>query len=192
MCQRRLASYFFVDQKTLFASSPSTHQSFPPTTPIKVHNLTRDELAECQLKGLFYNCDEKYFLGHRCKEHKFFMAISEDVVEEEDVISLVKELPRLNATLDLADPPEVEPLISLNSLSDFFSPQTLKLIGYIKHRKFTILIDSGSTHNFIHRRIAQETNCYIDHVVNNFQIMIDNGGCMKCVGRCENVCLQIG
>jgi hypothetical protein len=39
--------------------------------------------------------------------------------------------------------------------------------------------------------IAQETNCYIC-AVNNFQIMIANGGPMKCGGRCENVCLQIG
>jgi hypothetical protein len=67
----------------------------------------------------------------------------------------------------------------------------LKLIGYIKHRKVIILVDSGSTHNFIHRCIAQETNCYI-RVVNNFQIMIANGGSMKCGGWCENIRLQIG
>ena len=53
------------------------------------------------------------------------------------------------------------------------------------------MVDSGSTHNFIHRRIVQETHCYI-HAVKNFQIMIANGGSMKCGGRCENVHLQIG
>jgi hypothetical protein len=52
-------------------------------------------------------------------------------------------------------------------------------------------MDSGSTHNFIHRCISQEVNCYIC-VVNNFQIMISNGGSMKCGGRCENVRIQIG
>jgi hypothetical protein len=70
------------------------------------------------------------------------------------------------------------------------TPQTLKLIGYIKHRKVIIMIDSGSTHNFIHHRIAQETHCYI-HVVNNFQIMIANDGFMKCGGHYENVHLQM-
>jgi hypothetical protein len=90
-----------------------------------------------------------------------------------------------------SDPPKVEPVISLNDLTGFYAPQTLKLIRYIKHRKVIILIDSGSTHNFIHRRITQETNCYI-RAVNNFQIMIANGGSMKCGGRCENVYLQIG
>jgi hypothetical protein len=90
-----------------------------------------------------------------------------------------------------SDPPEVEPVISLNALTGFSSPQTLNIIGYIKHRKVIILADSGNTHNFIHRCIAQETNCYI-RGVNNFQIMIANDGSMKCGGCCENVHLQIG
>jgi hypothetical protein len=54
-----------------------------------------------------------------------------------------------------------------------------------------ILVDSGSTHNFIHHHISQETNCYIC-AIKNFQIMISNGGSMKSGVRCENVHLQIG
>jgi hypothetical protein len=96
------------------------------------------------------------------------------------------ELPLPFELTPLFDLPEVELVISLNSLTDFSAPQNLKLIGYIKNRKVIILMDSGSTHNFIHRRISQEVNCYIC-VVNNFQIMISNGGSMKCGGRCENV-----
>jgi hypothetical protein len=80
-----------------------------------------------------------------------------------------------------SNPPEVEPVISMNALTGFSAPQTLKLIGYIKHRKVIILVDSGSTHNFIHRCISQETNCYI-RAVNNFKIMISNGMSMKCGG----------
>jgi hypothetical protein len=79
----------------------------------------------------------------------------------------------------------------LDSLIGFSSPQNLKLIGYIKHMKFIILVDSGSTHNRIHHCLAQEIYCYIC-VVNYFQIMITNGGSIKCGGHCENVCLQIG
>ena len=90
-----------------------------------------------------------------------------------------------------SNPPKVELVISLNALTGFSMPQTLKLIGYIKHRNVIILVESGSTHNFIHCRIAQETHCYI-HVVNNFQIMIFHGGSIKCGGHCENVCLQNG
>jgi hypothetical protein len=90
-----------------------------------------------------------------------------------------------------SDPPKVELIISLNSLTGFSDPQTLKLISYIKQRKVIILVDSGNTHNCIHLCIAQEIHCYI-HAVNNFQIMIANGGSMKCGGLYEIVRLQIG
>jgi hypothetical protein len=119
------------------------------------------------------------------------MAIFEDFVDDETEASLVVELPKPAHITSPSYPPEVEPVISLNALTSFYAPQTLKLIGYIKNRKVIILIDSGRTHNFIHQRIAQESHFYI-HAINNFQIMISSGGSMKCGGHCENVCLQIG
>jgi hypothetical protein len=112
-------------------------------------------------------------------------------LEEDEETASMSELAKSTDITPPSDPPEVEPIISLNSLTSFSAPQTLKLIGYIKHRNVIILVDSGSTHNFIHHCIAQETHCYI-HVVNNFQIMISNGGSMKCGEHCENVHYQIG
>jgi hypothetical protein len=84
-----------------------------------------------------------------------------------------------------------EPVISLHALSGISAPQTLKIKGYIKHRPIAVLIDSGSTHNFIHYRLAEEIHCFV-RPVSNFQILIANGGMMKCGGRCENVKLQMG
>jgi hypothetical protein len=121
-------------------------------------------MDECQLKILCYNCDDKYFPGQKCKEQKMFMAISKDNLEEDVVTPLVLESPEITDITPSFKPPEVELIISLNPLTGFSTPQTLKLIGYIKHQKVIILVDSGSTHNFIHRCIAQETHCYI-HVV---------------------------
>ena len=148
-------------------------------------------MVERQLKGLCYNCDDKYFSGHKCKEQKIFMAISEDISEEDEETPSVSESPESTDITPPSDPPKIEPVIFLNVLTGFSAPQTLKLIGYIKHQKVIILADSGNTHNFIHRRISQETHCYI-HAINNFQIIIANGGSMKCEGCCENVGLQIG
>jgi hypothetical protein len=119
------------------------------------------------------------------------MAMTKDISKEEVVISPVDELPPPSDPTPPSSPPKVEQVISLKALNGLCAPQTLKLIGYITNRKVIILVDSGSTHNFIHCRIAQEVNCYI-HAVNNFQIVIANGGSVKCGGRCENVRLQIG
>jgi hypothetical protein len=68
----------------------------------------------------------------------------------------VAELPEPTDLTPPSDPPEVEPVISLNALTGFSAPQTLKLIGYIKHQKVIILIDSGNTHNFIHRAFPKK------------------------------------
>jgi hypothetical protein len=106
-------------------------------------------MDERQLKGLCYNCDDKYFPGHKCKEQNLFMAISEDIQEDDDDTSPMPESPENSEINPPSDPPAEEPIISLNALTSFSAPQTLKLIGYIKHRKVIILVDSGSTHNFI-------------------------------------------
>jgi hypothetical protein len=84
----------------------------------------------------------------------------------------------------------MDPVISLHALSGILFPQTLKIKGYIKHRLVMVLINSGSTHNFIRCRLANEIHCFVFHV-SNFQILIANGGTMKCVGRCDNVKLQM-
>jgi hypothetical protein len=61
----------------------------PPSTPLKIHKLTRAEMVEHQLKGLCYNCDDKYFPRHKCKEQNIFMAVSGDVSEEDVEAPLV-------------------------------------------------------------------------------------------------------
>jgi hypothetical protein len=130
-------------------------------------------------------------MGHKCKEKNFLWPFLRTFLEDDSDASPLESFPQPDDNNPPSDQPDVEPLISLHALTGISSPQTLKLIGYIKHHKVIILIDSGNTHNFIHHRVSQETHCYI-HAVNNFQIMISNGGSMKCGGHCENVCLQIG
>lgn len=51
--------------------------------PLKFHNLTRAKMEECQLNGLYYNYDENYSLGQKCKEHKLSMAIFENIYDDE-------------------------------------------------------------------------------------------------------------
>jgi hypothetical protein len=111
-------------------------------------------MVERQLKGLCYNCDDKKFPRHKCKEQNIFMAISKDVLEDYVEAPFMAESPKPTDMTPPSDPPKVEPVISLNALTRFSAPQTPKPIGYIKNQKVIILVDSGSTHNLIHRRIA--------------------------------------
>jgi hypothetical protein len=119
------------NRKPSFIPRPKLVNPTTPSAPLKIQKLTRVEMDECQLKGLCYNCDDKYFLGHKCKEQKLFMAISEDILEEHVETPLVSKSPESTDITPPPDPPEVEPVISLNALIGFSNPQTLKIIGYI-------------------------------------------------------------
>jgi len=50
-------------------------------------------MVECQLKGLFYNYDEKHFPWHKCKDKNIFMGIYEDIFEEDGNVSHSEDLP---------------------------------------------------------------------------------------------------
>jgi hypothetical protein len=65
--------------KPSFIPFPKPLNPTTPSAPLKIQKLTRDEMAEHQLKGLCYNCDDKYFPSHKFKEQNLFMAISEDI-----------------------------------------------------------------------------------------------------------------
>ena len=80
---------------------------------------------------------------------------------------------------------------SSNALEGITTPQTLKIEGFIKKKKVIVLIDTGSTHNFIHCKIAKELNCFLYPTL-ECQVMIANGGTINCFGKCHNIKLTMG
>ena len=63
--------------------------------------------------------------------------------------------------------------------------------GYIKKKKVTMLIDSGSTHYFIHYKLAKALNSFIYPTL-EFQVTIANGGTINFFGKCHNINLTMG
>jgi hypothetical protein len=64
-------------------------------------------------------------------------------------------------------------------LAGINTPQTLNIKGYIKNKKVIVLIDSGSTYNFIHYKLTKDLNCFA-YLVPEFQVMIADGGTINC------------
>ena len=46
-------------------------------------DTTQAKIVECQHKGFYHIFDEKYFPKHKCKEKKLFLAILEDIYDDE-------------------------------------------------------------------------------------------------------------
>jgi hypothetical protein len=83
------------------------------------------------------------------------------------------------------------PTISCNALAGISTPQTLKIEGYIKDKKVIVLIDSGSTHNFIHYNLAKYLNWFV-YPVPEFQVMITDGRTINCSGKFNKINLTMG
>ena len=54
-----------------------------------------------------------------------------------------------------------------------------------------MLIDSGSTHNFIHCKVANELNFFL-YPAPECQVMVENGGTINFFGKCHNIKLTMG
>ena len=76
-------------------------------------------------KGLCYNCDERFGLGHRCKKQQlFFLELMEETEENSEAVELDPE----------SEPPQVVPEISLHALSSVSTPRTMRVIGLVRGR----------------------------------------------------------
>ena len=105
-------------------------------------------------KGLCYNCDEKWSSTRRCKGRVLlFIAdnpspIPDEPIPEPSLALLPEPIPATPIDFDTSsdlNPPHV----SLHALSGLPSSETFRLVRIINHTSLTILIDSGSTHNFL-------------------------------------------
>ena len=85
----------------------------------------------------------------------------------------------------------MSPTISCNALAGINTPQTLKIEGHIKKKNVIVLIDLGSTHNFIHFKVAKGLNSFLYPAL-EFEVMVANGGTINCSGKCHNIKLNMG
>ena len=113
--------------------------------------LTPRRLEEIKEKCLCFNCNRKYSKGHKCGEKKLFYIDYEGEEAEDQEPSQIEETEETTQE-------EITPTISCHALVGICTPQTLKIEGYIKKRKVTVLIDYGSTHNLIPCKLSKAIN----------------------------------
>jgi hypothetical protein len=118
----------------------------------KVHSVSlfkqRKRLRQC------FKCGDKYTPGHKCSTKGLHMI--EGVEEEED-----EGIKELEGTVQ-NECKEMSPIdefgLSLNALAENDTYNTIRIKGNYRGRDLIILIDSGSTHNFIDESTISELN----------------------------------
>ena len=78
-----------------------------------------------------------------------------------------------------SEPPHAVPEISLHALSGVSTPRTMLVTGLVRGRQLHILIDSGSTHNFVSLKFAKRLACSTTPAL-AFQVMVANGERLRC------------
>jgi hypothetical protein len=134
--------------------------STPPKTATPIKRLSPQELQARREKGLCYNCDDKYVQGHRCKRSfHILIANPEHASTSDDPLThlLLENQTVFQPDNELTpDPVTDSAQISLHALMGHTIPQTLRVLGLLKNSPVVVLIDSGSTHNFIQDRVAKQ------------------------------------
>jgi len=154
--ERALAAQY---SRPNFSAKGRPPQAPNTTQALKVQKVSPADMVERRKQGLFYYCDEKYSPGHKCKEPNFFQIDATDYssTEEDPPLEEHKALEEDHQKENVFD----EPIISLHALAGISSPQTLKIRGFLKHRPVVVLIDSGSTHNFIDQKVTDTVHCFV-------------------------------
>eukprot|EP00253_Pinus_taeda_P009120 PITA_09120 len=180
-----------MESKIMAIRKPTTHNYkdgsvVDPSLPQPIR-LKPQQMEEKRAKGLCYSCDSKYTKGHKCAKKKLFYIDCEEEEEKEQEMSKEDDILQ-KQTLDKE---EMNLTISCNALVGITTPQTIKIEGHIKKKKVIVLIDSGSTHNFIHCKIAKELNCFL-YLAPKCQVMFASGGTINSSGKCHNIKLSMG
>ncbi|KAD6454658.1 hypothetical protein E3N88_09364 [Mikania micrantha] len=156
----------------------SAQQLSQPKTNVK---LSDTEKQTRFLKGECFRCGDKYRPGHRCKTGTLKILEAEEETDES---------PPAAQQPDFVSDPEETAEISLHAILGKPHPTTMKVQGKINSTEVLILIDGGSTHNFISEILVRELHIPTQPVA-PFGVQIGNGDVIRCNNICKGLSLRI-
>ncbi|XP_042050620.1 uncharacterized protein LOC121795999 [Salvia splendens] len=176
------------DQKGTSSAVPQQqHQSQLATKPVyarapeysklPVIHLTPAQRADRTRRGVCIYCEEKWISSHACKRP--FLAYMGGDAEDEAEETVVSE-----------DPPEQPEVITVD-LSHIYAldgrqrPEAIDLRGIIEAELVVVLVDTDSSHDFLHPRIAQRLALPLT-AVKPFRVYVGN----RVLLVCSHVSLQ--
>ncbi|XXG53448.1 hypothetical protein AAC387_Pa03g1536 [Persea americana] len=83
--------------------------------------------------------------------------------------------------------PKESPLISLLALTSCSSPRTMRVEAIIGKKALVVLIDRGSTHNFVDQKLAHDLHMAVTPI-DTFMVKIANGERLICRERWKRKC----
>ncbi|XP_070037045.1 uncharacterized protein [Nicotiana tomentosiformis] len=149
-----------------------------PRVPVK--RLTPAEMQQHRDKGLCYYCDEKYVANHKCKSLPQILLLEDDsepLIAESAQITSDEMLAEKLQCLEL----QAQSTMPYHVLAGGYSPTILRFKGHAHGSPVAVLVDGGSTYNFIQTRPAKFLNLTVEPTI-NFSVVVGNGQRLCCEG----------
>ncbi|GKA55977.1 retrotransposon-related protein, partial [Tanacetum coccineum] len=147
--------------KTPLLPTPTSGTSKVTPKPLSIKWISPAERQERLSKGLCFKCDNRWVRGHKCPS-KFLLLMADEDVEEEQPPETKHE-----EALESGD------ILILNSLVGHGSPRSLQLWGTLGTGPVHILIDNGSTHNFIQPGVVERMKLPVTNT-KRFKVYVGN------------------
>ncbi|KAF7807916.1 Transposon Ty3-I Gag-Pol polyprotein [Senna tora] len=157
----------------------------PKSTPL--HPVKRLTPAEMQLKrekGECYTCDAKFSWAHKCPNRHYYILLveEEEVVEEAPTDPVLEEPPGTTTS--------VPHHLSLNALNSDIAVGTIRFSGSIQGIPVQVLLDGGSSDNFIQPRVVKCLKLPVEPTT-AFKVLVGNGNFLTGDGKVQRVELLI-
>ncbi|KAL1555207.1 hypothetical protein AAHA92_15677 [Salvia divinorum] len=141
----------------------------PEMSKLPIIRLSAAEKAERSKKGICWYCPDHWAPGHACRSNFLvYMGEEEDEAEQQD---------------EEQHPPE--PDVVTADLSHIYALEgrqrsdSIELQGSISKRPVTILVDTGSSHDFLHPDVAEKLHLPLT-AINPFRVYVGNGESLLC------------
>ncbi|KAJ0047050.1 hypothetical protein Pint_04933 [Pistacia integerrima] len=141
------------------------------------------EIEEHRKKGLCFHCTDIFGPRHDCK--KLFIMEARWLEEETDDVPY-------DSVEHHIDVHQIEEslAISLHAIAGTHTPQTMWVTSTINHRTMSVLLDFGSTHNFLKEELARGMGLIHDPY-GSLEVQVANGELISSAGKCKGVWLHL-
>ena len=161
----------------------------PNTPPLRNNFVKKISPAEMQLrreKGLCYFCDDKFTFNHKCPNRQMLMLQLEDDEGEAQKSFDVRSEDNNSTAETVIDNPQH---LSLNALKGGLGVGTIRFVAHINTLPTRVLVDGGSSDNFLQPRVAKFLKLPIEPAP-LFKVMFCNGNYMTVVGMIRELSIQ--
>ncbi|XP_035551117.1 uncharacterized protein LOC118349692 [Juglans regia] len=158
-----------------------------PKNVFPMRRVNSSHMDEKRKKGLCFHCEEKWNPNHVCKNPRVYFLHGEPSDMQEEIDNEDEVVPQsLQSSKELVLKGVEELEVSIHAISGCINSNAMKLLGTIGSFSVEILVDSGSTHNFLDPLVVEATKLRVMED-GALQVKVADGTSIVSQGKCEEM-----